>query len=117
MIGQSQMIKNEKRHVIDDVQILEIAIATITIHRENRKSRKRIDRVIENDRGPEIEDPAQEIAMIATVARIATIARIVTEIDMIAIVIIEPTEGDDRHLIQNDREEDHVIEQGHVTEN
>ena len=117
MIDQSQMTKNEKRHATDDDPILEIAIATITTHPENQKSRKRID--------PEIEDPAQEIAMIAivtiaqiaTVALIVTVARIVTEIGMIAIVIIEPTEGDDRHLIQNDREEDHVIEQGHVTEN
>ena len=118
MIGQNQMIKNEKRHVIDDDLTPEIAIVTITIHPENRKSRKRIDHVIENDRDPEItEDPAQEIAMIAivTFALIVTVARIVTEIDMIAIVITEQTESDDRHLIQNDREEDPG--QDHVTEN
>ena len=108
VIGQSQMIKNEKRH---DDPILEIAIATITTHPENQKSRKRID--------PEIDDPAQEIAMIAivTFVLIVTVAQIVTEIDMIAIVITEQTESDDLYLIQNDREEDHVIDQGHVTEN
>ena len=115
VIGQSQMIKNEKRHAIDEDLIREIAIVTITIHPENQKSRKRI--VIGNDRDPEIEDPAQEIAMIVTFAVTVTVERIVTEIDMIAIVITELTESDDRHLIQNDQEEDHVIGQGHVTEN
>ena len=103
--GQDQMIKKEKRHVIDAVLIQEI----IKIHHENRRNQKRIDHVIENDQDLVIVDRGPEIVMIV----IVTIVLIVT-VEMIAIVIIEQTEND-RHLIQKEGE-DHVIEQGHVTE-
>ena len=112
MTGQDQMITKEKRHVIDDALIQEI----ITIHHENRKNQRRIDHVIENDPDLVIVDRGREIVMIAivTIELTATIELIVT-VEMIAIVIIEQTENDDRHLIQKEGE-DHVIEQGHVTE-
>ena len=101
VIGPNQMIKSKNRHVTDGVQILEI----ITIHRENRRNRKRTDRVIENDRGHVNEDHGREIGMIA----IVTIALTAT-VEMIVIVITEQNENDDRHLIPNG-EEDHVTEQ------
>ena len=104
--GQNQMIKREKRHVIDDVLIQEI----IKIHLENRRNQKRIDHVIENDPDLVIVDRARGIDTIVTV----TIVLIVI-VDMIAIVIIEQTKSDDRRLIQKGGE-DHVIEQGRVTE-
>ena len=106
MTGQDQMITKEKRHVIDVVLIQEI----ITIHHGNRKNQRRIDHVIENDPDLVIVDRAREIVMIV----IVTIVLIV-RVEMIAIVTIEQTENDGRHLIQKEGE-DHVIEQGHVNE-
>ena len=100
--GQDQMIKKEKRHVIDAALIQEI----IKIHHENRRNQKRIDHVIENDQDLVIVDHGREIVMIV----IVTIVLIVT-VEMIAIVIIEQTESDDRHLIQREGKD-----QGHVTE-
>ena len=94
--GQDQMIKKEKRHVIDAALIQEI----IKIHHENRRNQKRIDHVIENDQDLVIVDHGREIVMI-----------VIVTVEMIAIVIIEQTESDDRHLIQREGKD-----QGHVTE-